>query len=601
MKHLQDRLDSADRKSSNQELRLKNVSAERDQAVDQLAQAFVSTRSLTQENDMLKKENEALRRQLVQINGQFDEETRNWQHEQDTLKKEVRRREKAVEMMREITQEIIETRQDTFANITSRSTTNARRRSGMDANQASRQSRNAASSDARSGPRSRGASDRLPGKAPVDARRRAESRSKSRQRTLHETKQTTTQTDDGERCVDDDHEDNASDEETFDETAATVERTVEQTGPEVQTTEASDYNDILGEGAMAQLRHALAEERAARDERLAALQQDDTVGTTQTGTTAGPPVDESKPSRRGSFKGILKHKNRDELTGRLSLNGDEQNANGQDRTSKSDASYNRRHSENSIHSRTSTRRNFNVEEMTSAFIIPDITLHNTKSSEHPVLSTSARHVLDRLAKHDCHNCTVCTRVASFDDTKTSQTKQILRVNKLIPVSDRMPIPGPYEEEPTMRPAVAPGLALATVMKGLQDELAHLKIQQAHFQALYTQHDASLGKRKRQAYAATIRDLVKAIEKKADQVYALHDVLEGQKESGQIWTEEAVEITLQDCGIDVEALKQGGSPEEEDELDEEGDASDVESELDLPWEGIEDTTGSHKSRRQSWRN
>jgi chromosome segregation ATPase len=138
------------------------------------------------------------------------------------------------------------------------------------------------------------------------------------------------------------------------------------------------------------------------------------------------------------------------------------------------------------------------------------------------------------------------------------------------------------------------------MKGLQDELAHLKMQLTQYQSMYNKHDMSLGMRKRKAIKAKIENLLKAIDTKADQIYGLYDVLEGQKQSGQELSEEEVEITLQTIGVDVDALKENIT-RGEDNHSEDGESGD-DSELDLPWEGIEDTTGTEsvKERRQSWR-
>jgi hypothetical protein len=162
----------------------------------------------------------------------------------------------------------------------------------------------------------------------------------------------------------------------------------------------------------------------------------------------------------------------------------------------------------------------------------------------------------------------------------------------------MPVPGPYEDEPTMRPATAPGIALATVMKALQDELAHLKIKCAGYQTAYNAADPTLGMRKRKYLKSKIDIMLKSIDTKADQIYALYDVLEGQKQSGQEMSDKDVEVTLLSIGVDVDAMKDDMS---QDGKSDDGKSSDG-SEMDLPWEGIEDTTGpqSVKDRRQSWR-
>lgn len=269
--------------------------------------------------------------------------------------------------------------------------------------------------------------------------------------------------------------------------------------------------------------------------------------------------------------------------------------------------HNRRHSETSILSIRSGRRGLDAENMTSAFIVPDITIRNSgcKSQPVPDLTREAQDVLDGLAKHDGHGCTVCKRAISHDghNEHVATAKEAIDIPKPVPVSERMPKSRPYEEEPTIRPAQAPGLALAVVMKGLEDELAHLKIELAQYQALYNGHDPALSKRKRKSAYHKIEALLGAIEVKADQIYALYDVLEGQKQDGCEISEEEVEITLQSVGINADGLHlRGGGADEEQENERDSPPerqpwdldSDGESGDELPWEGIETTVETTRS-------
>jgi hypothetical protein len=145
--------------------------------------------------------------------------------------------------------------------------------------------------------------------------------------------------------------------------------------------------------------------------------------------------------------------------------------------------------------------------------------------KHPVLSTSARHVLDSLCpEHRAKNCMLCTRVTSFGD-KTTGGAPIRSANP-VPVSKRMPATTSYEDEPTIRPSIEPGLALATVIKGLEDEIAHLKMRQSEVQAQYQNLDASLGKRERRRIGKELESLLQQLEFKGDQLYGLYDALEG---------------------------------------------------------------------------
>lgn len=268
--------------------------------------------------------------------------------------------------------------------------------------------------------------------------------------------------------------------------------------------------------------------------------------------------------------------------------------------------HTRRRSDTSISSIRSRRRGLNAENMTSAFIVPDITIRKpgVDSQPAPELTKEAQDVLNGLAEHDGQNCTVCKPAIGHDEHHeyNATAREAIKVPKPVPVSDRMPKSGPYEEEPTIRPSQAPGLALATVMKGLEDELAHLKVELARYQALYNGHDPALGKRKRKSVYRKIETLLHAIEVKADQIYALYDVLEGQKQDGHEISEEEVENTLQSIGINAAGLhlRGGGPDEQQHEKDRPSERqpwdldSDGESVDDLPWEGIETTVETAKT-------
>ncbi|KFY35624.1 hypothetical protein V494_05745 [Pseudogymnoascus sp. VKM F-4513 (FW-928)] len=538
-KSLQLRYSEIERKSSNQELRLKTVSFERDQAAKQLAEAYYTTEQLQSENDALRSENGELKLELARLSTDSEENTRQWKQKETGLREKISRREAAVTELREMTQEIQQTRLANTAGVKSRKSV-------------------APKQQTRKEPRGR---VQAPAQKKESTRLRSRSRSQSRHAQSRNAKSFVEEETFDIPPVESTNDFDASDEGSFDDVTKTVHRDLNVNAEDA--TEGSNYSSILGHGEMDRLREMLAKERA-RNAELAGDTGDHTSHSVMS-------IRSAKSTRAAQgLTGILKNRNSDKQ--------------GQDNTSHSNVSHTRRHSETSV----KAGRHITTEDVTSAFIIPDITL--SVNGSHPTLSAKAKKVLDTLCHHDGGNCTVCTRVASFENGV--EAKQSVYIQKPTPVSDRMPVPGPYEEEPTMRPSVAPGLALATVMKGLEDELAHLKIELAQYQAVYNKHDPSLSMRKRKAVKARIERLLKAIDTKADQIYALYDVLEGQKETGQELSEKEVEVTLMDIGIDVDALKK---PEKDAEDEDSGE----DSELDLPWEGIEDTTGSVNGRRRSW--
>ena len=269
--------------------------------------------------------------------------------------------------------------------------------------------------------------------------------------------------------------------------------------------------------------------------------------------------------------------------------------------------HNRRHSETSLLSIRSRRRGLDAESMTSAFIVPDITIRNpvANTKEIPAVTQEAQKVLEGLANHNGQNCTVCTRfVKRGEDHNHAQTvKETIKVPKPVPVSERMLRTSGNEDDHTIRPSQAPGLALATVMKGLEDELDHLKIQFSKYQTLHNGHDPALSKRSRKSVQQKMEVLLHAIDVKADQIYALYDVLEGQKQEGHEISDEEFGITLQSIGVDVASLQlRGGEVQKQAEKPKpkprvESHPWDLESEgesEDLPWEGIDSTVETTKS-------
>jgi predicted nuclease with TOPRIM domain len=160
----------------------------------------------------------------------------------------------------------------------------------------------------------------------------------------------------------------------------------------------------------------------------------------------------------------------------------------------------------------------------------------------PALSDEARRVLDELCEHNCRNCTVCSRISShrgmLSSNDVASGKKRVTVPRPIPVTDR-----DLREDATMRPARSPGHALAMVIKGLEDEVQHLKLELTHLQAAYNSTDGAIGRRERLSISASINDLLKRLDAKNDQIYSLHDVLEGQKAVGQAMSEEEIEWTV----------------------------------------------------------
>ena len=183
-----------------------------------------------------------------------------------------------------------------------------------------------------------------------------------------------------------------------------------------------------------------------------------------------------------------------------------------------------------------------------------------------------------------------------------QPKKTKVIRRPVPVSNRMPAPDQYEDEPTIRPSQHPGIALATVLQSLEDELSGLKTSAKKYQRVYDTHDPALSRRSRKAVFEKLQTLNKAIDVKADHIYSLYDVLEGQKQHGQEISQEEVEVTLQSIGIDPEELSYGNefmggnkSPQvlKDEPRPAQRRATSVSSDEEFPWDGVE-STGTHST-------
>lgn len=105
-------------------------------------------------------------------------------------------------------------------------------------------------------------------------------------------------------------------------------------------------------------------------------------------------------------------------------------------------------------------------------------------------------------------------------------KELKVRSELVPVVEITTEPAP-DDEPTLRPSQSPALALASVIKGLEDELSREKRQFAKHQDLYNNLDPSLGRRARKSLKEKMEILLKTIDSKADYIYSLYDVVEGE--------------------------------------------------------------------------
>ncbi|EPS42170.1 hypothetical protein H072_3893 [Dactylellina haptotyla CBS 200.50] len=154
-------------------------------------------------------------------------------------------------------------------------------------------------------------------------------------------------------------------------------------------------------------------------------------------------------------------------------------------------------------------------------------------------------VIDRLGVHKPDLCTICHRKSAIEECNArghsgnivNETNDHIEIPEVVPVSKRMPDAIQelaYDGDITMRPSQPPKFALDKVVKQMEDELEHMRIDYKQVEAEFLACDPSLGRRKRKTLTHQLNEMVEQIDKKADQIYALYDVAEmvyGSEEEG----------------------------------------------------------------------
>lgn len=105
-----------------------------------------------------------------------------------------------------------------------------------------------------------------------------------------------------------------------------------------------------------------------------------------------------------------------------------------------------------------------------------------------------------------------------------------------------------DDEPTERPSQPPAAALAAVLESVQAERASQQVQLAQYQSNYNRQDVGINRRQRKQLHAKIIALTESIDRKADQVYNLYDLVVCQEREVQSMTRDQVDNTLQSLGL-----------------------------------------------------
>ncbi|KJX94651.1 hypothetical protein TI39_contig4169g00015 [Zymoseptoria brevis] len=209
------------------------------------------------------------------------------------------------------------------------------------------------------------------------------------------------------------------------------------------------------------------------------------------------------------------------------------------------------------------RRSGPSNNLTSAFIVPDITFHQ---------NLTQTTITSKNIPHEPATCTGCTAHPAIPTP--------------CPVSTREELADLTTA--TIRPSQDPDLALAEVIKKLEDEVTHLKLSREKVNRKYNAHDPAVGRRRRAELKAELERLTDLLEKRCDLVYGLYDVLEGRKPQtmNAADTEESSVVGGEEWGAALSGRKSRskveGLPDLE-RVDDEGSESE-----ELPWEGISES-------------
>jgi regulator of replication initiation timing len=499
-----------------------------------------------------------LRRRLDKANLQMDEVTNRWTRKESRLRDQLA---KAREV-NDLTRQIIDVRGDMPRESTQTHQSNARTSTNVQSKRKSTGSINIHDSISeqieREVSKHRSASAaRLPA---IQSKSRSRSKSQSRRQPLRSLRHSSAPIG---------QEDGDSDSSTTD---LSFEPVSAQVRPAIPTTTRAPSDDItylsfIDGDQIAQLRKRLEEEHLAARKRRTSVAAQTIENRTNANSTRNL-------THKSSLKDLTGRSKASSAGGRSAF-GDEDDDEDLAESGASDDQLEPglTHKQDTIRSnfsRTNERRRSVFTEMTSAFIVPDITLHRTAANG------TVRSVLEKLSPHhDTSHCSVCARIIGSALPEGS-------IPAPVPVSTRPEVQA--DVDATIRPTQGPLDALAKVMKELQDELVHLKLELHVTEGKLRAQDPALGKRARKGLHERLAVLNKSIETKSDQIYALYDVLEAHKaEIADGVVPEEIEKTMESLRGDREKGKKVafGNADEEDE------------DSDVPWAGISDTESLHR--------
>ncbi|KAL8836520.1 MAG: hypothetical protein Q9176_006293 [Flavoplaca citrina] len=212
------------------------------------------------------------------------------------------------------------------------------------------------------------------------------------------------------------------------------------------------------------------------------------------------------------------------------------------------------HSLNPSFSATGIRRQNSLADRTSSLLMDDFTLSgppavDDQAANFPATVPTALSLPPlELAPLDVVHSE--TQQSDLRNTEASSAQHTVERAKKLTVSDEELDITINDEEPTERPSQPPAAAIAAVLESVQAERALQLSQLAKYQANYNRHDTALNRRQRKQLHAKIVALTESVDRKADQIYNLHDLVADHEQKGQSMTQHQVDNTLQSLGLEL---------------------------------------------------
>ncbi|KAK9479090.1 centrosome microtubule-binding domain of Cep57-domain-containing protein [Lipomyces japonicus] len=136
---------------------------------------------------------------------------------------------------------------------------------------------------------------------------------------------------------------------------------------------------------------------------------------------------------------------------------------------------------------------------------------------------------DKLSEHDSNTCPVCFQHRTKSNTSDGYSKyaasQPSRNQYFTAPIFKHEDGSTWEEDDTVRPSMHPEDSLVTIISQLKDVFYHLRTEYHDLTDKYNDLDPGYGIRKRKSIETRVRGLFEQLGIKADQIYALTDMLE----------------------------------------------------------------------------